>query len=269
MSSMGEGSGTASLFEAIEVSCERNLGEALCTDLFSNLQPLGYGRAPYAEGFSDRSHGFTIWAGSALPHFCIEISGQGCGYLYQLVEIDYMLMRGAEFLSRIDVAIDLEWDLIPEKFAERREGGRARTHANMKSQNGDTVYIGSMHSEHYCRVYRYAEPHPRAHLLRVEFVNRRQRAKVVGGQILLYGIESVARAMWEEAGFTDSIDSWTKVEPSDLSTFRPERNIGGTMRWLITQCAPAFKRLVQEGFISNPEQFLQSYFLEGLEQFLP
>lgn len=254
----------ATAAEALEASMAHTWGEAFCTDLFSNLQPLAFGRAPYAQGYQDRARGITVWTDDRREDCCVEISGQGCGYLYQMGTIDFCLRSAAEFLSRIDVAIDLETDDTPEQFVEDREGGRARTHSHMMSDKGTTIYVGSMHSEHYCRVYRYNSPHPRAHLLRVEFVARRKRAKVVGAQILLNGLESVSRTLFMESGFPDDMESWKHVEPSDLSTLRPERNVGGTTRWLITQAAPAFQRLVREGIITNPDQFLESYFMSAL-----
>lgn len=247
--------------ERILNSLWQNFGSTLYNDLGLALEALDYGRAPYRFGWKDTTAGITIWGSDELPHFTIEISGKGCSRLHDLGLMESVLMNGAEFCSRIDLAIDLETPMTPSQVVLLREGGRSRTHSHIESDKGETLYLGSMHSEHYLRVYRYAEPHPRSHLTRMEFVARRKRAKVVAGQVLLHGIVATSDALLREAGFELLCGAFEEANPVDLSSMRPERNSGGTTRWLITQCAPAFKKLCSEGIITDPQAFLDRYFL--------
>jgi hypothetical protein len=112
-------------------------------------------------------------------------------------------------------------------------------------------------------VYRYAPPHPRHEFLRAEMVFRKQNAKLFAESMIqcdfnytalalgagqVYGFEHEA---WNLSGDEIPLDSWT-----------PERSQGKTVTWLISQVAPAFKKLVREGVIDNPEEWLRKYLLE-------
>jgi hypothetical protein len=167
----------------------------------------------------------------------------------------------AHMLTRIDIAVDMETDVQPKEFAAARENKRTKTSAEMHSETGETVYVGSMHSERYARVYRYAPPHPRSHLLRVEHVYRRDYAKTVGALVARETIRTVCASSAQLYGWCHPLaDTWGK-KVEDITVPRPERNGGKTMVWLIRQCAPAFKKLVDEGAIEDPVRFLEIYFL--------
>jgi len=258
---VGEGGEQGYLAQAIERAISNEIGENLASAIFSQVQPLGYGRAPYAEGFKDDTKGVTIWAGGSCPHFCIEFSGKGLAYL-RWSGTEYAVLESfSPFLSRIDIAIDLEGEISPQEFVKYRKSGKQLTNANLSSPSGDTCYIGSMHSERYMRVYRYSPPHPRSHLLRLEMVFRRAYAKQVGTQVLSAGLDAVAKAGLEDFGFADVVEFEENTPAADLTIYRPERNGGKTLRWIITQVAPAFKKLVSEGIIPNPEEFFWRYFM--------
>jgi hypothetical protein len=262
---VGEGSGEGYPSEAIARAIGHQIGEGMASAIFSEIQPLGYGRAPYTAGWKDDTKGVTVWAGGSCPHFCIEFSGKGLAYL-RWANQEYAILEGfSSFFSRVDIAIDLEQGVSPQEFMKYRKGGRQLTNANLSSPSGDTCYIGSMHSERYMRVYRYSAPHPRSHLLRLEMVFRRAYAKQVGSQILALGLDAVAKTGLEEFGFGGLVDFEENTPEADLSIYRPERNGGKTLRWIITQVAPAFKKLVKEGIIPNPEEFLWRYFMPESE----
>lgn len=263
---LGEGREFAHAGEEIERVLRNEIGEGLANSLFSNLHVLDYGRQPYSLGWRDEARGVTIWAGGASPHFTVEFSGKGVSYLRANSWEERLLAKCSRFLSRIDVAVDLEQGISPEEFLKYRKGGRQLTNANMSSPSGNTCYVGSMHSERYMRVYRYASPHPRSHLLRLEMVARRAYAKQAGAQVVEVGLSAVAKAMLEEFGFGGLVDFSEDTPSADLSVFRPERNMGKTLRWLITSCAPAFQRLVREGTIPNAREFLERYFIADLDE---
>jgi len=249
------------LSETIERTLVFAFGKNTAYALFSTLEPLGYGRAPYKFGFQDHDKGITVWAGGAAPHMCVEFSGKGCQYLSDNLLMWPILDALAERLSRLDIAIDLEQGVAPEEFLKLMKLGRQQSNARFNSPSGSTVYVGSPHSERYVRVYRYASPHPRSHLLRIETVFRRAVAKQAGKQLVFGGLETVARAGALIFGFDHLIDWKAGVTPADLSVARPERNMGKTQRWLITQAAPAFRRLIKEGVIADPVAWLDAYFL--------
>lgn len=257
---MGEGNEFSHASQAIERTLRNEIGEGMANSLFSNLHVLDYGRQPYSHGWKDEALGVTIWAGGAAPHFTVEFSGKGVAHLRENTWDTLILEKCSRFLSRLDVAIDLEQGVAPEEFLKYRKGGRQQTYANMSSPSGNTCYVGSMHSERYMRVYRYAAPHPRSHLLRLEMVARRAYAKQAGSQVVEVGLDAVAKTMLEEFGFGGLVDFDKATPIADLSTYRPERNMGKTLRWLITSVAPAFKRLVEEGAIPDPASFVEEYF---------
>jgi len=195
----------------------------------------------------------------------VEFSGQGCTRLIERSLMDDVLVHVADRVTRIDVATDIKTDTMPEEFVAAGYSERFGTVGMFNSPTGQTAYIGSMKSERFARVYRYAEPHPRAGLLRIECVSRRDHAKAVASAILTAGEASTAATLGEVYGWQHA--AWTPdaAADADISVARPEKAAGGTLFWLMRSAAPAFKRLVQEGVIDNPVDFLEKYFLENEE----
>jgi len=258
---MGEGVSERELGRAIQIRLYDVVDEELYDMLFGQLIPMGHGRAPYNMGWQDKDKGITILANGKLNHFTVEHSGQGCRYLERQDILDRLLFLVNDRVSRIDIAVDMEDWLAPNAFATAREEGRFKTFSDLSSPSGVTCYVGSMHSERYARVYRYNPPHPRAHLLRAEHVFRRDYAKTVAFAVTHEGIDAVVAGCWRDFGWHYPLVDLETVSPATLTAFRPERKMGSTLRWLIKTCAPSFKRLVAEGVIENPEQFLTAYFM--------
>jgi len=223
------------------------------------------GRAPYSHSWGLDDAGATIFCSPSLTHMTVEFSGQGCTRLIELSLMDELLARVADRVTRIDVATDIQTMISPQQFVEAGYSDRFGSVGLFTSPTGTTAYIGSMKSERFARVYRYEEPHPRAHLLRVECVNRRDHAKAVARAILTAGEENTAATLGEAYGWQHPV--WQPDAPADadLSVTRPEKAAGGTVFWLIKSVAPAFKRLVAEGVIDNPQEFIAAYFLSGDE----
>lgn len=257
----GEGSEQVMVGQVVESAVLAEVQKNYANDLFSGLQPLAFGRSPYTFGWSDSQRGITIWAGGEMPHITLEFSGRGMAHLRSMMAQNDMVRIGVSRASRFDLAIDIEQDTAPEDFVKLRKESRQKTHAKFDSPSGQTIYIGSRHSERYMRVYRYASPHPRSHLLRLETVFKRSYAKQACIQALEVGLDAIARTTLEEFGFGGLIEFDESVPEADLSVYRAERSMGKTLRWLITQVAPAFKKLCLSGEIPDPEAFLTSYFL--------
>jgi hypothetical protein len=223
----------------------------------------GRARAPYKDTWMDAENGISIYASPNLSHSTIEISGSGCEHLIELGVISGVLDRCYERITRIDVATDIETDTLPSEFVAVLSHERMRAAGYQHSVTGETNYVGSKKSDRYARVYRYFEPHPRSHLLRIEHVFRREYAKVVAQSLLDNSLESVAAAAGKAFGWAHIDWKPEAAEHADISIIAAERGQSSTVRWLLTSCAPAFKRLVADGTIRDAEEFLRVYFLTG------
>lgn len=237
-------------------------GEDLVSDAFGGKwEQCERSRAPYRDAWDMEQAGIRLYASPTLTHCCIEISGQGCERLIAQGVINSVLRACHTRVTRIDIAADIQTDTTPTQFTASLNNGRITASGYQKSESGETCYVGSQKSDRYARVYRYAAPHPRSHLLRIEHVFRKEYAKSVAAACLGDDMESVAAAAGNIFGWAHGdwvVDSDTSA---DISVVRAERQAGKTVFWLVNSVAPAFKRLCDDGTIKNPEEFLNRYFL--------
>jgi len=246
---------------AARKSISSELGAEIAGMVVDGGAALTHGRAPYRWGYKSDISKATIWHGGAAEHLTVEFPGASCDWFRMLNIEKQMLACGTGNSSRIDIALDIDCALTPIQLTDGLDNGRIKTRSVMESSSGTTVYLGSMKSEHYARVYRYNDPHPRAGLLRVEFVARRNRAKSVCEAVLEHGIYALLKQLWDEVGLPNVLEFDLDNAKVNLNEDRPEREGKNTVSWLVKQAAPAFRRLVREGHISNPEEFLREYFL--------
>lgn len=218
-------------------------------------------RAPYKDTWMDAESGISVYASPNLTHATVEISGQGCERLIEGGNLRGILDKCHERITRIDVATDIETGTIPSEFVFFLSHERMRASGFQKSETGETCYVGSKKSDRYARVYRYFAPHPRAHLLRIEHVFRRDYAKTVAKSVLDASVEAVAEAAGRAFGWAHNDWQPNAAEHADISTVAPERNAGNTVTWLVRSVAPAIKRLIRQGIIKDPEAFFRKYFL--------
>lgn len=250
----------------IKTALHALLGREILAVMFdSETTPRERGRAPYPDAWvtkdSDGNILHTVYAGISLPHFSVEIGGKGCERLIELGIMERVLERVHGSVTRIDIACDIETSVTPTEFVGVLSHQRMRSSGFQKSETGETCYVGSQKSERYARVYRYFEPHPRANLLRVEHVFRRENAKVVAAAIVHTGVDACARAAGDAFGWKHEIWKPDDTDAPQISVVAAERGMGKTVSWLVTSVAPAFQRLVREGIIRDPEEFVQRYFL--------
>lgn len=222
---------------------------------------LSSGRAPYSVSYRSEI-GISLFFNVRIGHCLMEISGRGCEWLRSEGMLTDLITRMKTRFTRIDLAVDMLHSVSPLEFISESQSGRFKSHGSVVSETGSTEYIGSQKSERYCRVYRYNPPHPRANMLRAEMVFKKQNAKLFAEQMVASGFNYTALALgagqiygfeheaWDLHGDEIALDSWT-----------PERAQGKTVRWLIAQVAPAFKKLVKEGVIEDPEDFINKYFM--------
>jgi len=218
-------------------------------------------RAPYTDAWELRDSGVLVFASPTLSHFCVEISGSGCERLIQLGVIDQVLAACSDRVTRIDIASDIETEVTPRDFVAQTSHKRMRAGGFQTSATGETCYVGSQKSERYCRVYRYNPPHPRANLLRVEHVFRKDYAKKVARAYVEYGSNAISASAGVAFGWVHPV--WRPGEEPgvDISVTNANHKGNNTVFWLVNSVAPAFKRLVNERVIRDPERFIAQYFM--------
>lgn len=247
---------------AIANGFEYMFGKELLADAFGGKwEKNERSRAPYTDAWKLKGGEITLFASQNLSHCCVEISGQGCETLIREGLFDKVLQSSHSRVTRIDVACDIETEVSPIEFVKKVDHERMRTSGHVLSDTGETCYVGSQKSDRYARVYRYNKPHPRAHLLRVEHVFRRENAKVVAREITRADVNGVAASAGKAFGWSHPVWSADASQEIDLSVVKAEATMGGTVFWLIKSVAPAFRKLVAKGIISDPRKFLEDYFL--------
>ena len=221
---------------------------------------LGGGRSGFA--FSYRCRGVTIWMNPKTPYALIEISGVGCDLLRTHGSVIGLLSQVDP--TRIDIAFDVRAEITPTEIVSSfMSGNKMRSRSSVISDTGETVYIGSKKSDRYLRVYRYSHPHPRAELLRFEFVCRRAYANQV--KELVQGGSSV-REIASSLALSFQID-YPAFAMADTGVrvpgIRGNSNQNKTERWLLKQCIPALKRLVEEGYIESIEVWVAEHIFDA------
>lgn len=206
------------------------------------------GRAPYRFSIARADGGVRVFGGSHLQSVLFELAGRACSGLDEFTALTQFIAPVSEFLSRLDIAVDVRTDTLPSAFVNVRSHKAFRSISYIKSDSGETCYIGSNKSDRFARVYRYAEPHPRAGLLRIEYVFRRQLAKDTAALLLasedFSSFTSAAGNTWGWAH-----PDWQPDHPVDEKLRVPvvTRDQDGTVNWLYTQVAPAMRRLIRTG----------------------
>jgi hypothetical protein len=246
-------------------------GEAMARNALRELSPEHYnwifngqgwdfatGRPPYKYGFRRTDGGAMIYVGSNTGTILFEVSGRGCEDLADLTVAQQCIERIANNVSRIDIACDMPCEERPGDFVNARTLAKGMSIGFQKSSTGETVYLGSMKSDRYCRVYRYDDPHPRAELLRFEAVYRRDYAKALAWTILdADDWKQIAATVGKRYGWQS--ENWKpgEAEPMEMSLPRPMRHEDKTVLWLLKTCAPALARCVENNALTM-EDFMKA-----------
>lgn len=206
-------------------------------------------RAPYKQRWTSDDNGVALYTHANLNHGTCEISGRTCERLHRDDLINPILELAINRLTRLDIACDMLTGTRPSEFAEKRLAGRYRSGGHQFSDDGETIYVGSKTSNRYARVYRYNPPHDRSHLLRSEFVIRKEDARLTAQAILNDGIDKVALSLGLAFGWQHPDWNSDESTPAELHAWRPERHKGSTVFWLNDTIAPLIARLHNEGTI--------------------
>jgi len=210
-------------------------------------RPIG-GRPPYNTLVSN-GDGISVLLNPIVAHALCEVSGRGCTALGH-DNIVSMLYRYnvIQRLTRLDLALDIETPTRPREVLAAGLSARFTSHRIAVSESGETVYIGSPQSDRMVRVYRYEPPHDRAHLLRFEYVLRRDAAKAGADDMLQYGIEHTI-------GGLERMYDWKHPDARQyridrrLTTPRNDKGAVTRLWWLRTQVLPAMHDMERAGVL--------------------
>jgi len=211
-------------------------------------QPGG-ARGHYAfSQFHPRLYSAIRYGGSA-NHVLLEMPGTCCQALRDDEALEGVLSELAPRLTRCDVAVDIPNGGSPRDFVLAGYNARFKSYAEIVSEAGETEYVGSMKSERFARVYRYNEPHPRAGVMRVEFVLRSQYAKTLAAEILEHGLLSAADRLGNTWGWQSPTWQPLKLTDGKLRASRADRHEPGRVKWIHEVVVPCLVKAHAEGLI--------------------
>lgn len=222
-------------------------------DLLTLTTPsVSSGRYPYK--FSTEGVGFRVFWSPGQAEVLVEIEGSGCEALEQAGSMRRVVELALDRLTRVDIATDILTETSPQEFTEQRTNKRQKSHEIAVSSTGTTVYIGSRKSDRYCRVYRYAKPHPRSDRLRVECVYRGHQAIALCTTWLEHGDDETAARAGNQYGWQHP--DWTPKSKEKIPAWRPDRKTHNRMHWYHSQVVPALRGLVAQGHL-QPAELIQ------------
>lgn len=229
------------------VKCAIRIAEISGGVLEVDEETIQSGRPPYS--WSVAGPGVRVFYGQTGP-VLVEVSGAGCLALTDAGMMFQMVAAFKDKLTRIDHCTDIETSITPPEFvgAARR---KARAKSHIVSETGETCYVGSMQSNRYARVYRYAPPHPRAQWLRVEHVFRKEEARVVAALWLNDGDDRLAADCGHTFGWGH--ETWTPTDGKKIKAWKPNSQSGKKLAWFARQVVPALSRGLTDGSLTTQE----------------
>lgn len=206
----------------------------------------GGGNRIFNRSLRSKLGGFHIFWNSNKNFSLIEIEGTGVQNLREQKLLKSILRQYSHLLTRIDIAEDFETICTPREFAEKRDGKRFTSHAEINSETGETCYVGSRSSDRFARIYRFASPHPRSHLLRCEFQLRDENAKSFAELLQSHKLSELVLRLYKTFGIYHPLAITSAPQGKLLSAPRASK-MGATERWLFSQVLPACKKLIDDG----------------------
>jgi len=235
-------------------------------ELLSESQPYQTNkRGRYLTGLRWEANNVNLWWGG-LTHILCEVSGVGCQLLRDRGAMLDSVLSVHKRCSRLDIAVDLpDKPPHPREFVEKKRENRFPITVQYDEQTGATQYAGSRKSDRFARVYMYAQPHPRAGVLRVEHVMHGRYAKQAAIQLLADGLPTLVTILgntfgWEHPQWQPSI-----VTEGKLRVKRHDKTDAGTLIWAIKAVAPALSRMHNNGLI-DLDEFINTYVRPRLDK---
>lgn len=232
------------------------LGEQHLGVLGWNTLEYGKGRPPHQYSLRVKATGFTVFVAPQHDRILVELSGTTCRIIDEYGLMADLLERTHQFMSRLDLAVDILTDSKPSEFVLAGYNGRFTSAGSYNSPSGQTEYVGSRKSDRYARVYRYNKPHDREKFLRVEMVMKRRYAKLYAQRLIQDGMKSAIFNAGEEFGWQSMLWDVPSSQPSEIKMGRRARSDDKTLRWLEQAVVPAFLRLVRSGGLEDWEDWL-------------
>lgn len=206
-------------------------------------------RGHYSTSFFQPETYAAIRFGGMANHVLVELPGTACQKLRTMRALDGVVFEAAKRLTRIDVAVDIVTSSSPADFVAAGYNARFKGHASIVSESGTTEYVGSMKSERYARVYKYEPPHPRAGVMRVEHVLRKDFAKAAGVALSESDLLHLAALLGNSFGWQSALWQPDALTDGKLKASRADRHEPGRVRWLYEVVRPALLKADQEGLI--------------------
>ena len=191
--------------------------------------------------------------GGSANHILVELPGTACQRARDNGLLDQIVAQASERLTRLDIACDIPDGCSPAAFVGAGYNARFEAHASLISPSGETEYVGSMKSERFSRVYRYAATHPRAGTLRVEYVLRSSYAKTAAHELSKSGLSALACACGNTFGWQSSYWQPSQMTEAKLRSQRSDRHEPSRVRWLNGVCVPSLLKAHHEGLIDLAE----------------
>lgn len=239
------------------------LGGNTVRTMFPELPPgADQGRFPYRYSSQDPLTGIRTFFDPNISHILVEISGRGCRAISGSNQITKILVDVGDSCSRLDISADIETDTKPIEFLSAGYNRKFRATSVQTSDSGQTCYVGSPKSDRQAAIYRYYEPHPRAHLLRVEHRFRRERARDMAQYIVEHGVTNALIASGEAYGWEHRDWNPHDIAPVPLPKIGVDAKDSSVARWLLTQVFPAMRRYEREGKIEDLRAFVQLYLFD-------
>lgn len=198
------------------------------------------------------------WKSGNVYALC-DLSGQSVDRVSKSLTTRDLALAARDRCTRIDLAVDIKTLTTPEDFMARRGKSAFSSTSVIKSATGETCYLGARTGTRMARVYRYADPHPRSRLLRIEAEYKGDGAKQIASQLLITSLKTVVTAAheafkWEHPDWQPEIGEISKIPARAY-----DRAGASTLRWLNTTVAQSLKKAAEIGLIDLID-WLKSHF---------
>lgn len=203
----------------------------------------------YSVRLRHEATGTAVSFGDTNPHLFVELSGRACANFDAIDCLSLIIAATQDRCSRIDFAVDIETELDPEQFSAFRNGKAFKSNGTINSPSGKTVYLGSRKSERMARVYRYFDPHPRSHLLRVEAEYKGDAAKVAAKHLVQTSVRQACLDAHKPFGWLHTV--WNSDGDEGLKIpykgYSPSN--ASTVRWLYGDVITALRKAIEGGLV--------------------
>lgn len=238
-------------------------------EIYKLLSSLGTpkvygGKGRFDTMFRWEDEGISYLEGEKCSVSLIQISGSGCAVLREWGTLNDVIRDWTDRATRLDIAVDIETDTLPEPFARSRSSQRFKNGGHIRGARGETWYVGGKQSDRHARVYRYDPPSPRSDFLRVEYELHDDEAKQASSRCMELGVHAVACELGVTFGWTHEDYRLASDVEKIKSVSRPA-SFNRTEWWVESAVKPALEKLAKSGrlqFLIAFESWLRAMILK-------